>query len=568
MFFSTDDRPNPTATEIIQIIFNKIFSTMKFLLKAIPAALIAIALCITGCSKDDPENGGGGNSNNSGGYGQLNGNLITIGSTRDITYTGSVLLGTVDFLKITSDHTYGIVYMEALIDPEFNYDNKLVYGGHNDRYEKEEYECEASQITKSTTDGRFEKQLIGLKPATRYYYRAYVAIGQNINYSDVEYFTTLDPSAEITMTTSESTEIFAVAGTMNGVCNVGKLQDVNEDQKYGFIYTDESRMSSPETLSYEYYEEWVLNHFETEDDIEEPDEITTTTNLNGRINCEVKNLKPGTTYWYRTFFYWNGKYFYSPEIKSLTTKGANEITVLTENATDITSRSATLKASLPFSQIGLNSVHGGFLISKDYSNASEFDIKTAESWEERYSYPDAKVYYIGTTIHDKDFSATISGLDPETVYYVRAFVDLGEFDDEDFYIYGSMQHFTTESSASGQDAIEVTSSGSYPWTQYGNAWYSGNRGVNSSISILNIHVTHSAGQIVTFNLQVSSESSYDGVRIMAPGYESDFYSGTVNREISLRFNNSGVTDITVQYSKDSSSSAGDDQAIVSNITLQ
>lgn len=547
---------------------------MKFLLKAIPAILLALAVGLAGCSKDEPGNGGengGGNSNTSGGYGNLDGNLITIGSTRDITYTSCVLLGTVDFPKITSDHTYGIVFMEAVVDPEFNYDSKLTYGGKNDRYDKVEFECIASQITSSTADGRFEKQLIRLKPATRYYYRAYVAIGQNINYSKVEYFTTLDPSPEITLATAEPSDVFAVSGKMNGGCNVGMLQDVNEDQEYGFVYTDDPRMNSAETLTYEYYEQWVVSHFETEDDMDEPEEVTTKENLNGHINCVVDDLKPGTTYWYRSFFSWNGKYFYSAEVKSLTTKGAGEITVLTENPTDVTSNSATLNASLPFSLIGLNEVDGGFMISKVYTNASEFDMKTAVKWEDRRSNPNAEVYYIETDVTEKTFSSVIRGLDPETVYYVRAFIDLGEFDDEEFYIYGSMQHFTTEKGGSGDepdDNINVTSSGAYPWYQYEGAWYSGNRGINSSESILYIEVDHTAGQHITFDLQVSSENNIDGVRIKGPGYESPFYSGSVDQQISLRFNGSGTTTITVEYTKDGSVSTGDDQAVVRNIRLQ
>ena len=52
--------------------------------------------------------------------------------------------------------------------------------------------------------------------------------------------------------------------------------------------------------------------------------MTTKENLNGRISCEINRLKPGVTYYYRTFFSWNGKYFYSPEVKSFKAKGADD----------------------------------------------------------------------------------------------------------------------------------------------------------------------------------------------------------------------------------------------------
>ncbi len=104
-----------------------------------------------------------------------------MGKTRNVTYTSAILLGTVDFPKITSDHTYGIVFMPAMTTPNFDYEGKLLLNGRSDKYDKEEYVCTSKQINSSATDGKFEKELVHLMPATTYYYRAYVAIGQNVN---------------------------------------------------------------------------------------------------------------------------------------------------------------------------------------------------------------------------------------------------------------------------------------------------------------------------------------------------------------------------------------------------
>ena len=99
---------------------------MKIFTKSILAAVAIASTALVAC--EEPKD-----ADSNGGYGDLGGNLITIGSTRDVTYTECVLLGTVDFPKITSDHTYGIVYMEALLNPEFDYNSKLVYGGMSDK---------------------------------------------------------------------------------------------------------------------------------------------------------------------------------------------------------------------------------------------------------------------------------------------------------------------------------------------------------------------------------------------------------------------------------------------------
>lgn len=560
------------------------------------ALAISCSVGLVGCSDDEPEkskenvteNGGnnGGNNNgdngdngDNGSYGTLGNNLITIGSTRDVTYTSCVLLGTVDFPKITSDHSYGVVYMEALKNPEFDYDGKLQYGGHSGKTDKEDYDCINITITNSAADGKFEKQIVNLKPATQYYYRAYVSIGKNVNYSKVETFTTQDPTPEITMATSEPSEIYAVAGTMNGVINVGKLQDVNEDQEYGFIYSTAVQLNDPDKLTHEFYNEWTKNHFETEDEIPAPQEEGTSTNLNGRVSCEMSHLKPGTSYYYRTYFKWNNKYFYSPTVKTLTTKGLDEITVGTNKATDITHNSARLNASVPFSAIGLDEIEGGFLISKVYSNASEFNMDEAEAWEDRFRYPEANVYYIEQDIASKDFDMLIEGLSAETTYYVCGYVCLGEYEEKDgykdLYVYGSMQHFQTEAMPEGEEpqpgeeGFIVWSDGEHPWTSNANGvWTSGNRGVDNSRSTLYIRVNHKAGQTLQFNIAVNSEANCDGVTISDGETTSQKYSGDYYSLISWSFKSTGQTVLEITYSKDGSVSTGNDWAIVSNIRLQ
>lgn len=493
---------------------------MRFSTKTFFAALLCSVLALAGCSKDDPSKPGN--------YGELGNNLITIGSTRDITYTSCVLLGTVDFPKITSDHTYGVVILEDVDVADFDYDSKLICGGHNDRYDKVEYNCVTLQVNNSAADGKFEKQLIHLKPATTYYYRAYVAIGQNINYSKVGHFTTQDPSSEMSMSATAATDIFAVSGAMNGVVNVGKLQDVNENQKYGFVYTSCPELNSPEKLTYEYYQKWLLNHFETDAKITEPLEITTNDNLNGRIKIGVKGLKPGATYYYRSFFSWNGKYFYSPEVMSLTTKGPDEITVGTNPATDVTPNSAMLNASVPFSMIGLESVDGGFLISKEYSNAAEFNMNEAVAWSQRNWYPDAKVFYVNTKVSQRDFNYFISGLDRETTYYVRGFIKLEyeveESDDDNttvedegfMYIYGSMQNFTTPISGGGGGETNLFEVPITDWGLY--RFELMNRVDSSKYTLLNSNDNHDG-----YVLYMSNQSPYgNGMPYVMYSFEYDY----------------------------------------------
>ncbi len=549
---------------------------MKFKISTLLGLALAVAVGLTSCSKDEPENQG---AFGGGDYGNLNGNIITVGATRDVTYTDVVLLGTVDFPKLTSDHTFGIVYMEALTNPNFDYEEKLVCDGQSGKNDKEKYVCTSVQVNSSSVDGKFEKQLIDLKPATTYYYRAYVKIGKIHNYSQVKSVTTKDPSPEITLATLEATDLRAVKAAMKGGVNVGNLQDVNENQKYGFIYTDEVKMSTAETLTYEYYEQWQQNHFDTEDDFDEPDEITTKENLNGRITCEEEELEPGKTYYYRTFFAWNGKYFYAPEVKSFKTLGAGSITVNTGAATEIEANSATLNGSFPISLVGIENVKAGFLISSKYSHASAFKVADAKSWYNK-NQEESDVYYIQTSTTEKDYSIYINNLDPETNYYVVGYIYMGydsswtplRYDDEDddpYIIYGNVQRFKTDK-VPANETLQVSSLGTYPWRELSDGtWESGNAGVNSTTSTLTISFTPRYGEKLCFDLDVSSESGWDYVVVKGTNWTSDQYSGTEQvRYESPVYTSTQPTSVTVTYKKDSSGSSGRDTARVSNITLE
>ncbi len=362
---------------------------------------------------------------------------------------------------------------------------------------------------------------------------------------------------------------------MNGVVNVGNLSDVNEDQEYGFVYSSAPQLNSPDKLTYEYYEQWLMNHFETEEDFDGPEEVTTTTNLNGRISIPLRHLRPGQTYYYRTFFKWNDKYFYSPEVKTLTTKGKGEISVGTNKATDIDATSAMLNGTVPFSNIGLETVTGGFLISNVYSNASEFTHENAVRWEDRRWSPNADVYFVSSPVTERDFSYRITGLSPLTTYHVVAYISLGTYEEGDDeveeFVYGPVQQFVTTDEDIFTGSLEVYSEGNYPWMQIQNGvWKSGNTGISGSQSSLYINVSHYSGDQLKFNLTVSSEQGYDYVSIYRNGSQiGNTYSGDVrNIEVPITFNSDGSSIIRICYSKDSSGSVGDDSAIVSDIQLK
>lgn len=72
---------------------------MKHFLKLFSVFTLMLSMGFVACTEGGDEENEPGGSKPGGIYGTLGGNLITIGSTKDVTYTSCVLLGTVDFPK-------------------------------------------------------------------------------------------------------------------------------------------------------------------------------------------------------------------------------------------------------------------------------------------------------------------------------------------------------------------------------------------------------------------------------------------------------------------------------------
>ncbi len=418
-----------------------------------------VMIAATSCDKDsndEPEVGNsvtpGGSMSGEGDYGYLGTNMVATGGTRALSYTQAILLGTVDFSKLGDTHTFGVVYMEAVDDAEnnnrpFDYNLKLVENGKNVKKEQ----------VNTAAEGKFEKQLVNLMPGTTYYYRSYIKIGSTYNYADVKYFTTLDPASSINLVTGNPEEVCALSSMMVGRASIGNVNnglDLSEisGQKYGFIYSDDEALGSPETLTIEYWENWDNTHFDTAKKPEKPISVTTNENINSVLRELITDLIPGTTYYYRTVFIWNNRYFYSPEVKSFTTLGPSSLTVGTLIPEDVTSRTATLKGHIPFEKVGIDgSLNGGFMISKKYSNKSEFVMT-----DDMATWPSvADVSAISCTVSGIDFEAPIRYLEPDTEYYVVAYVILGKekstvdkfgnyVEGKTIYLYGDVIRFKTE----------------------------------------------------------------------------------------------------------------------------
>lgn len=160
-------------------------------------------------------------------------------------------------------------------------------------------------------------------------------------------------------------------------------------------------------------------------------------------------------------------------------------------------------------------------------------------------------------------------------YFVTAVKASGA---EPFYLY----EYVTENVVSLNEALNVsggtldfTNDSTYPWTVVtdtaNNRIYaqSGNAGVGGSSSDVKLTLTMAAGDTLSFDYYVSSESGYDYFRFLVDGTVQTSASGTTNtnwRTYTYTADAAGTYTFTWRYIKDSSQNSGNDCARVDNVT--
>lgn len=117
---------------------------------------------------------------------------------------------------------------------------------------------------------------------------------------------------------------------------------------------------------------------------------------------------------------------------------------------------------------------------------------------------------------------------------------------------------------------DLQSTGSYAWTKNSNGvWTSGNKNVNNSSSTLSMNITAKAGDKLTFDYSVSSESGYDYLKIYLGNNQiGDSYSGSASGKFEYTFESDMNTTLKFVYSKDGSQNDGSDQATISNVIFE
>ena len=239
----------------------------------------------------------------------------------------------------------------------------------------------------TTSKGSYSINLESLKENTTYYYRAYIVVNKEYRYGDIRSFTTSQtsqPSQSVSVTTDAASDITNKSASLNGT-----LEGSTSSVACGFIYGKTTTLSSTSGTK-------------------------VSTSSSGAYSILVSGLEDNTTYYYRAYALINGQYIYGT-VRSFTTK--REITITTNEASDITSHGAVLSGTINNAEQSMDCgiIYG---TSNNLSSTSGTKLSTTSQ---------------GT------FSFNLADLTPNTTYYYCAYAIV-----EGEYKYGEILSFNTE----------------------------------------------------------------------------------------------------------------------------
>lgn len=289
-----------------------------------------------------------------------------------VSFTTREIEETVDLATITLKDVVDITQNSVIVNSEISDDGgddiitRGVCWGEN-----EEPTIQDNKTEDGNDVGSYSSEITSLKPNTKYYVRAYATNSAGVNYSEASSFTTKEANLP-TVSTNEVTDITAVSAISGG--------EVSDDGGDEIIARGVS---------------WSKNDNPTIDDnkTEDGNEV-------GVFTSEITELEPHTTYYVSAYATNSAGTAYG-DVVSFKSDGPDAPTVTTKAVTDITKTTATSGGDI-VSDGGAEITALGVCWSKD--DKPTIENNKTEDTEESGTY-----------------TSEITGLELNTVYYVRAY---------------------------------------------------------------------------------------------------------------------------------------------------
>ena len=266
-------------------------------------------------------------------------------------------------------------------------------------------------------------QVGGLRPDELYYYRAYTLYKGLKVYGEVKSFRTAE--LKVTLKTEDASNIGFQEATLNGTLSVDSDDELHK--RVMFLLGE-----SAETLNETYHNGSIYLETSLSDD----GSFSISLPVPNYSKASMGNsLRSNTTYYYQAVAEVSGSgfiinYFYG-EIKSFTTKGPDDISLTTGDASDILYTQATLSGSFTIEGLDPPTLANNMGVGFEYGTSAELtdEVKRTIS---------------SSCNSDGSFQRTITSLLPGTKYYYRAV--FAGYEDSMVKIIkeGEVKSFTTE----------------------------------------------------------------------------------------------------------------------------
>ena len=411
-------------------------------------------------------------------------NITSTGEVSSKTFTSAIINCKADVASLDRDNNYAIGVAYSTKKNQLHPDS--AYSGY--------YDWNGDYVTKgfytttypldSVKNKSYESTISKLQTGTTYYYCSFTRAGNKYKLGEIKSFTTESLSAS-QLSTGDATDITFTSATIKNTSTIASLYPQGTYISYGIRYA-----TTKEALEYAGYNQ--------------------SASIDGNtFTVSLRNLSPGTEYYYYAYVSVEGIVF-TGETKKFTTKSGNTY-LTTEDATDVTLTSATLNGKTTLSSLYAN-------------NASSIRYTIRYS---RYSdyINDPSGYYGGyssttPTQNGNELSATLTNLQSNTTYYfcVTAYID-------GYYICGDIKSFTTKSGADylkTEEASDITlTSASLKGSTTLSAIYSSNTSIQyhiryatsssyltSSYNSSSVAVTKNGNNLMGTATNLKSETTY------------------------------------------------------------
>jgi len=327
-------------------------------------------------------------------------NITSTGSASDLTFTSATIKCSGDASSIDKENNYviGVAYStsKTRLHPDSAYIGYDPYYGYYSRG----FNVVVSPLDSIIKNKSFKNTISRLQTGTTYYYCSFTRAGKKYKLGEIKSFATKALS-DAQLLTGDATDITFTSATVRNTSTIASMYPKGTSIQYGIRYG-----VSQDALY----------------------ETAYATSLEGEaFTVQLRNLVAGKTYYYCAYVSVDGVSL-TGSTKSFTTKSGNSY-LTTEDATDITLTSATLKGKTTLSTLYGNnesSIRYTIRYSRNSSNIND---------QYGYNYETANPQKNGN-----DLTASLTNLQMNTTYYycVVAYVD-------GYYVFGDVKNFTTKS---------------------------------------------------------------------------------------------------------------------------